>query len=90
MDKLLSGSCLMYNIIGEEGYSGIANYNTPEILHLFSSYYDNLHLHIYGKKETKPNRKLGHITISNSIACENIIKKVIKACKIKSIQNKQN
>lgn len=84
MDKFLSGTCLMYNIIGDEGYSGIADYNSPEILELFSSYYDNLHIHIYGKKETKPNRKLGHITISNYIGCENTIKKVINACKIKS------
>ena len=90
MDKLLSGSCLMYNIIGEEGYSGIADYNSTEIIDLFSSCYENLHIHIYGKKETKPNRKLGHITMSNSITCENTIKKIIKACKIKSIQNNQN
>ena len=25
--------------------------------------FDNVKIHIYGKKETKPNRKMGHITV---------------------------
>ncbi|HEY5370011.1 MAG TPA: 5-(carboxyamino)imidazole ribonucleotide synthase [Hanamia sp.] len=49
----------MVNIIGEPGYSGVAKYEgLEEILEI-----DNLFVHIYGKKETRPGRKMGHITV---------------------------
>jgi 5-(carboxyamino)imidazole ribonucleotide synthase len=49
----------MVNIIGAPGYSGIAQYEgLEEILKI-----ENAYLHIYGKKETKPGRKMGHATI---------------------------
>ncbi|MES2431608.1 MAG: 5-(carboxyamino)imidazole ribonucleotide synthase [Bacteroidota bacterium] len=47
------------NIIGEEGHSGIAEYcGLEEILEI-----ENVFVHLYGKKETKPGRKMGHVTI---------------------------
>ncbi|UEG49861.1 5-(carboxyamino)imidazole ribonucleotide synthase [Ferruginibacter lapsinanis] len=47
------------NIIGEEGYSGAAHYQgIEEVLQI-----DNAFVHLYGKKETKPGRKMGHVTI---------------------------
>jgi 5-(carboxyamino)imidazole ribonucleotide synthase len=47
------------NLLGEDGFSGEAVYEgLNEILQI-----DNVFVHIYGKKETKPGRKMGHITI---------------------------
>jgi 5-(carboxyamino)imidazole ribonucleotide synthase len=47
------------NLLGEEGFTGEAVYEgLNEILQI-----DNVFVHIYGKKETKPGRKMGHITI---------------------------
>jgi len=47
------------NLIGSEGYSGEAQYEgIDEILKM-----ENVFLHLYGKKETRPGRKMGHATI---------------------------
>lgn len=47
------------NLLGAEGFTGEACYEgLPEIMKL-----ENVFIHIYGKKETKPGRKMGHITI---------------------------
>lgn len=47
------------NLIGAEGHAGEAVYEgLNEILQI-----ENVFVHIYGKKETKPGRKMGHITI---------------------------
>jgi len=47
------------NLLGAEGYSGEAYYEgLNDILQI-----DNVFIHIYGKKETKPGRKMGHVTI---------------------------
>ena len=47
------------NLLGAEGYSGPAHYEgLEEVLKT-----DNVFVHIYGKKETKPGRKMGHVTI---------------------------
>ena len=47
------------NIIGKDGYSGRAKYEgLAEVLEM-----DNVFVHIYGKKDTKPGRKMGHVTI---------------------------
>ncbi|HET7117610.1 MAG TPA: 5-(carboxyamino)imidazole ribonucleotide synthase [Hanamia sp.] len=49
----------MVNLIGEENYRGIAKYvNLEEALQI-----ENVFVHIYGKKETRPGRKMGHVTI---------------------------
>ena len=47
------------NLLGETGHTGVAFYEgLKEILEL-----ENVFVHIYGKKETRPGRKMGHITI---------------------------
>jgi len=50
---------IMVNIIGAEGYSGEADYEgLEEVLKI-----DNAFVHLYGKKQTKPGRKMGHVTV---------------------------
>ena len=47
------------NLVGAEGFSGPASYEgLAEIMQL-----ENVFVHIYGKKQTKPGRKMGHVTI---------------------------
>ena len=47
------------NIIGNEGFTGEVKYEgLHEVLQM-----DNVFVHIYGKKQTKPGRKMGHVTI---------------------------
>ncbi len=47
------------NLLGEPGYSGEAHYEGLEkVLSM-----DNVFVHIYGKRQTKPGRKMGHVTI---------------------------
>jgi len=47
------------NLIGEQDYNGEACYEgLNDVLML-----DNVFVHIYGKKTTKPGRKMGHVTI---------------------------
>jgi 5-(carboxyamino)imidazole ribonucleotide synthase len=53
---------IMVNLVGEEGFSGDVIYeNFNEILKI-----DGVTPHIYGKKETRPFRKMGHVTIVNN------------------------
>jgi 5-(carboxyamino)imidazole ribonucleotide synthase len=50
------------NILGAEGHSGEAVYtNLDEVLSM-----DNVFVHLYGKKQTKPGRKMGHVTIMHT------------------------
>jgi len=57
---------IMVNLVGEEGYSGNVVYeNMEEILKM-----DGVTPHIYGKKETRPFRKMGHVTIVNNDLAE--------------------
>jgi 5-(carboxyamino)imidazole ribonucleotide synthase len=47
------------NLLGSPGFSGKAVYDGMEdILKI-----ENVFVHLYGKKETKPGRKMGHVTI---------------------------
>lgn len=50
---------VMINLLGEKGYDGVAKYKGLEkILAL-----DGVYVHLYGKKYTKPFRKMGHVTV---------------------------
>jgi 5-(carboxyamino)imidazole ribonucleotide synthase len=52
---------IMVNLVGEEGHSGQVVYkNIEQILSI-----DGVTPHIYGKRETRPFRKMGHVTIVN-------------------------
>jgi 5-(carboxyamino)imidazole ribonucleotide synthase len=50
------------NILGEEGYSGTAKYEgLNEVLSM-----KNVFVHLYGKIQTKPGRKMGHVTVMSA------------------------
>ena len=52
---------IMVNLVGEEGFQGEVIYeNIEKILEL-----DGVTPHIYGKSQTRPFRKMGHVTIIN-------------------------
>ena len=49
----------MVNLLGEPGFEGKAQYEgMEEVLKL-----SGVHIHLYGKRITKPFRKMGHVTI---------------------------
>jgi len=52
---------VMVNLVGEKNSKGIVVYkNLDQIIGI-----EGVNPHIYGKFETKPNRKMGHVTIIN-------------------------
>ena len=52
---------VMVNLVGKEGYKGPVYYKNIE--HILAI--EGVNPHIYGKKETRPFRKMGHITVIN-------------------------
>ena len=52
---------IMVNLVGEEGFSGQVIYENIEKIMAI----DGVTPHIYGKRETRPFRKMGHVTIVN-------------------------
>lgn len=49
----------LVNLVGDEGFQGEAEYiGLSEVLAM-----DNVFVHLYGKEQTKPGRKMGHVTI---------------------------
>ncbi len=52
---------IMVNLVGEEGFSGPVLYENIEKIMAI----DGVTPHIYGKRETRPFRKMGHVTIVN-------------------------
>jgi len=70
---------VMINLLGEEGYYGEPVYEGFDKVLEISGVY----VHIYGKKETKPFRKMGHITIvdrdlNKAIDKAKVVKSLIK------------
>ncbi|HYE54938.1 MAG TPA: 5-(carboxyamino)imidazole ribonucleotide synthase [Chitinophagaceae bacterium] len=69
------------NLLGADGYSGDAHYEgLDEVLQM-----ENVFVHIYGKKQTKPGRKMGHVTIISKEKQDltykaNKIKHTLKVC----------
>ena len=62
-------SGVMVNLVGEKQNNGPVKFsNIDQIMTI-----EGLTPHIYGKKETRPNRKMGHVTIVNE-KIENAIK----------------
>jgi 5-(carboxyamino)imidazole ribonucleotide synthase len=72
-------SATMVNLLGEEGYTGPAQYEGLEkVLELKGVY-----VHLYGKAITKPFRKMGHVTITGGnrkklLQKANFIKETLK------------
>ncbi len=53
---------VMINLLGEPGHKGPVKYEgLKEMMQL-----SNIHLHLYGKKETRSLRKMGHATVVHS------------------------
>jgi 5-(carboxyamino)imidazole ribonucleotide synthase len=52
---------IMVNLVGEEGFSGPVIYENIEKIMAIQG----VTPHIYGKRETRPFRKMGHVTIVN-------------------------
>ena len=52
----------MVNLLGEEGHTGPAYYEGLDAVSAISG----VHIHLYGKKLTKPFRKMGHVTIEEN------------------------
>lgn len=65
----------MINLLGEVGHTGKAKYEgLKDIMKI-----PGVHIHLYGKVETKPNRKMGHITVAQkNIADAKRIAKEVK------------
>lgn len=71
---------VMFNLLGEPGYSGVAKYiGIEKVLN-----WPGVFVHLYGKKETKPFRKMGHVTVLNDdpVQLKELIHKVKKTIKI--------
>jgi 5-(carboxyamino)imidazole ribonucleotide synthase len=70
----------MINLVGEKGYSGKVKYTGIDKL----AGMKNTYLHLYGKEETKPGRKMGHITVigENFQAIEPLIEAVKNEVKV--------
>ena len=76
-DSILAG--IMVNLVGAEGYTGeVAYENMESILKM-----NGVTPHIYGKKQTRPFRKMGHVTIvheevGRARETAEVVKKTIK------------
>jgi 5-(carboxyamino)imidazole ribonucleotide synthase len=57
---------IMVNLVGEEGFSGNVVYKNIETI----LKWNGVTPHIYGKKQTRPFRKMGHVTIVNEDIAE--------------------
>jgi 5-(carboxyamino)imidazole ribonucleotide synthase len=75
---------IMVNLVGEEGYSGQVVYENIEKIMAI----DGVTPHIYGKRETRPFRKMGHVTIVNEDMTEarRIAEEVKNSIKVISVQ----
>lgn len=75
----LRSPAAMINILGAEGYEGEPIYEGVEQVMSI----EGVKIHLYGKKETRPFRKMGHITVidkdpSNIRAKTNLIRQILK------------
>ena len=75
---------IMVNLVGANGYTGNVIYKNMDTIMKMKG----VTPHIYGKKETRPFRKMGHITIINKDIAEarKIAEKVKKTIKVISKQ----
>jgi 5-(carboxyamino)imidazole ribonucleotide synthase len=72
-------NAVMINLLGEKGHDGVAKYQGMEKVMAIEGVY----IHLYGKKYTKPFRKMGHVTIvdqnrESAIEKANYIKETLK------------
>jgi 5-(carboxyamino)imidazole ribonucleotide synthase len=78
-DTRITSPSAMVNILGESGHEGLARYQGfEEVLAI-----PGVHVHLYGKRYTKPFRKMGHVTIVDNVIAElkmkaNFVKDTLK------------
>ncbi|MES2419208.1 MAG: 5-(carboxyamino)imidazole ribonucleotide synthase [Bacteroidota bacterium] len=63
-------NAVMINLLGEKGYEGLAKYDGLEKVMAI----DGVYVHLYGKKQTKSFRKMGHVTIIDQNREQAIVK----------------
>lgn len=69
----VNGFSGMLNLVGEDGFSGDVFYDGIEnVLKM-----PNTYIHLYGKKETRPGRKMGHINVTEE-SKEALVKSLIE------------
>jgi 5-(carboxyamino)imidazole ribonucleotide synthase len=78
-DTRAISNAVMINLLGEKLHNGVAKYEGLEKVMAI----DGVYVHLYGKKYTKPFRKMGHITIVDqnreaAIEKANFIKNTLK------------
>ena len=78
-DTRSRSNAVMINLLGEKGHDGVAKYQGLEKIMAI----DGVYVHLYGKKYTKPFRKMGHITIvdqnrEHAIEKANFVKQTLK------------
>lgn len=78
-DTRTINNAVMINLLGEKNHNGVAKYQGLEKIMAIEGVY----IHLYGKKYTKPFRKMGHITIvdinrEKAIEKANYIKNTLK------------
>jgi 5-(carboxyamino)imidazole ribonucleotide synthase len=78
-DTRATNNAVMINLLGEKGHEGVAKYQGMEKAMAL----DGVYIHLYGKKYTKPFRKMGHVTIVDqnreaAIEKANYIKETLK------------
>ncbi|MET3114072.1 5-(carboxyamino)imidazole ribonucleotide synthase [Pedobacter sp. CG_S7] len=78
-DTRCINNAVMINLLGEKGHDGVAKYKGLEKIMTL----DGVYIHLYGKKYTKPFRKMGHVTVvdqnrESAIEKANYIKQVLK------------
>ena len=73
---------VMLNLLGEEGFTGPVVYEGLKE----ATALPGVHVHLYGKRETKPFRKMGHVTVTADTLNEakDIAQKVRSLLKVKS------
>ena len=67
----------MVNLVGAEGHTGAVHYENIEA----ALSIEGVTPHIYGKKETRPFRKMGHVTIVDA----DLVRAREKAEKVKDL-----
>lgn len=78
-DTRCRSNSVMINLLGEKGHDGVAKYQgLDKIMAL-----DGVYVHMYGKKYTKPFRKMGHVTVvdddrQKAIDKANFVKETLK------------
>lgn len=78
-DTALRGTAAMINLVGEDGTGPVALKGLDDVLHVPGTF-----LHLYGKKETRTGRKMGHVTVvaNNEVELDQAIAVTKVHCKV--------